>query len=117
MKVAQSCLYYFFQRPTFHPAEKDLQPEAKICKHCGKNLCGLPTIDCGIALLAIPACSAFLTWFWVGSMPLISLPGNALTMLAIATVLLTAVCASVEINGSKDTESCKKDGDSPIAMF
>jgi len=38
-------------------------------------------------------------------------------MLAIATVLLTAVCASVEINGSKDTESCKKDGDSPIAMF
>lgn len=98
-------------------AEKDLQPEAKTCKHCGKNLCEQPTIDCGIALLAIPACSAFLTWFWVGSMPLISMPGNTLSMLAVGTVLSTAICAAIETNGAKNTESCKKDGDSPIAMF
>jgi len=96
------------------------------CKHCGSDLVSGqvtgPKKDSGelfgILMLCFPVIAAMLIWFWVGSVNMLQNPNSALTFIALATVIITAILAAVEANqlGFGSTSSGKKET-GPIVFF
>jgi hypothetical protein len=111
---------------------EEKKAKAKKCKHCRemivlqiqrekpKNISkATPVADYGLFLLAIPIAAIFLIWFWVGQMTLFQSPSSTLTFITIATILSTALIASMEINKNqtlKELQETRKK-ESPIASF
>lgn len=99
---------------------------AKKCKHCQSDLTQppgsvaavkTPGADYGIFLLAAPVVSTLLMWFWVGNMNLLQNPLQALSIIGLSTVVITALIAAMEA-GQVGMVSNKKQGTySPVAWF
>jgi len=70
----------------------------------------------GYIILLIPFVSAFLMYFWVGNMRLIQNPASTLHLLALGTILLTAILAAVEASQLGFGKGTKKES-SPVAIF
>lgn len=109
---------------------------ARKCKHCGSVLvlpdgsaaplsqapttsavAAKPAADFGVALLAVPVGAVLLIWFWVANMNLLQGPGSTLTMLGLATILLTATLAATEAAKVGMASDRKKGTYGPFAWF
>ena len=93
---------------------EEIRAEAIKCKHCGSMIneespvkeVPTPTRQrthgnediIAVIMLLIPVIAAVVTWFWIGNMRLIDNPASMLTLIAIFTVVVTAVLAGVEAN-------------------
>lgn len=80
------------------------------CKHCSsmlediqktgkKTSCSImpkPAADYGIFLLAIPVVATMLIFFWVSEMNLLQSPSDTMNLIMIATIVGTAIVASME---------------------
>lgn len=95
------------------------------CKHCGSDLTQptsqpvvqAPQANYGALLLAVPVISTLLIWFWINGMPLIGDPGSKLNFVLIATIVLTALIASMEASKLGMTSDRAKGSYSPIQWF
>jgi len=99
---------------------------AKKCKHCGSDLenegseevvSSKPSADYGVFLLAIPVCATMLIWFWVSGMNLLQSPGDTMALIMIATVLGTAIIASMEASKVGMKSDRKKGSSGPTTWF
>lgn len=108
---------------------EDILAVAKKCKHCGSEIVpnditpadaiilDKPSVDYGLFLLAIPIVATALIEFWVASMTLLDAPESAMALIMIATVLGTAIVASMEASKLGMKGDRKKGSYSPTAWF
>ena len=100
---------------------------AKKCKHCGsileeyinrgEDIKPKPSADYSLFLLAIPAVSTMLIWFWVSGMNLLQSPGGTMGLILIITILGTAIVAAMEASKVGMKSDRKKGTYSPKAWF
>ncbi|MDR3479488.1 MAG: hypothetical protein P4L91_02095 [Burkholderiaceae bacterium] len=70
-----------------------------------------------VLLLSIPAVATLLDWFWIGNMNLFQSPGNALMLVALATVLGSAFVVSAEARALGMVTDKAKSTNGPTAWF
>ena len=121
--------------------------DAKFCKSCGTNLVSTPpslrtekhhpefssvnaisspvggaainkpAADYEIALLAIPAISTMLVWFWVSGMNLLQSPASSLNLIMLATIFGTAIVAATEASKVGMPSDKVPGSKGPVAWF
>lgn len=90
---------------------KDVSSSARACPNCGHPIAEpalaspppqqRPATEgvgetLGVLLVVAPLAAAALSWFWVSQLRLIDNPASKLGLVAISTVLLTAIVAAIE---------------------
>ena len=78
------------------------------CRYCGSDLTAPGSnsrsetgatsgIVAGIALI-VPLCAALIIWLWIGNMTILESPSSKLAIVAILTVIITAIMIAVDAN-------------------